>query len=77
MGQGTGAAEPRVLLRPGLAAGPVLPPCPRSRGTAMEIMVGGYPQKFVYQLLRATLACFLVGFLPRHDRFLKIHFSRS
>lgn len=66
-----------ALPRPDLAAGPASPRCPRSCGTAMEFVVGGYPQKLVYQLLRATLACFLVGFLPRHDRFLQIHFSRS
>lgn len=67
----------QALPRPGLAAGPALPPCPRSRGAATEVVFGGSPQKLVYRLLRATLACFLVGFLPRHDRFLQIHFARS
>lgn len=42
--------------------------------TAGEIRAGNCPHNFAYRLLKATLACFLVGFLPQHNRFLQIHF---
>jgi hypothetical protein len=76
-GAEAGAAEAWALLRPGSAHGPAQPRCPRSCGVAVGSVVVGGPRNVVYQLLKATLACFLVGFLPPHDRFLQIHFSRS
>lgn len=42
--------------------------------TAGEIRVGRCPHNFAYRLPKATLACFLAGFLPQHNRFLQIHF---
>lgn len=39
-----------------------------------EIRAGDCPQNLAYQLLKATLAGFLVGFLPWQDRFLQIRF---
>lgn len=47
---------------------------PQKLGDPREIEVGDCPQNLPYRLLTATLAGFLVGFLPRHDRFLQIRF---
>ena len=73
MEQRPGAAELRALLGPGLSRGLGQPRHHRSQGAARESGVGTARRIL---LLRATLACFHVGFLPWHDRFLQIHFLK-